>query len=48
MILPSNDGSLGGAPICPGETVELPLEFALAPGATTTSATVRLDDPSLQ
>ena len=28
------DGVVGGAPICPGETVELPFEFALVPGAT--------------
>ena len=42
------DGVVGGAPICPGETVELPFEFALVPGATTTAATVRLDDPSFQ
>ena len=28
------DGTVGGAPICPGETVELPFEFALVPGVT--------------
>ena len=28
------DRVVGGAPICPGETVELPFEFALVPGAT--------------